>query len=148
MVQLQRRDILQQKKFTMVKIECCQNTQCRAYPVKRPGFTIGRRHGSRDSVKLQANVILGKLVSRHLCECYFDKYLLRKQVGTITVTVIVKPMQATLVHNGLFQKDNVPCHTKNIVQERFTEHDEALKVLTWSANYPDLKLIKHLHVFD
>ena len=45
---------------------------------------------------------------------------------------------------GLFQQDNVPCHTAHIVQERFEEHEEESEVLSWPPNSPQLNPIEHL----
>ncbi|KAF7659717.1 hypothetical protein LDENG_00294150 [Lucifuga dentata] len=42
--------------------------------------------------------------------------------------------------SGLFQQDNTPCHTAEIVQEWFEEHDTEFKMLTWLPNSPDLSL--------
>uniref|UniRef100_A0A8C4Q1N8 Transposable element Tc1 transposase n=1 Tax=Eptatretus burgeri TaxID=7764 RepID=A0A8C4Q1N8_EPTBU len=46
--------------------------------------------------------------------------------------------------SGLFQQDNVPCHTAHIVWECFEEHDEVFMVLPWPPNSPDLNPIEHL----
>jgi len=46
--------------------------------------------------------------------------------------------------SGLFRQDKAPCHTTNIVQEWFEEHDEVFKVLPWPPNSPDLNPIEHL----
>ncbi|MCJ8738877.1 hypothetical protein PDJAM_G00040730 [Pangasius djambal] len=45
---------------------------------------------------------------------------------------------------GLFQQDDAPCLTADIVQEQFEEHDKEFKVLTWPPNSPDLNPIEHL----
>ena len=61
------------------------------------------------------------------------------------------PKQSTPLHgtgipngNGLFQQDNVSCHSAHTVGEWFEEHDEELKVLAWPANSPDLNPIGRL----
>ena len=46
--------------------------------------------------------------------------------------------------SGLFQQDNVLCHTAKIVQEWFEYHDKELKVLPWLPNSPDRNPIEHL----
>ena len=46
--------------------------------------------------------------------------------------------------SGLFQQDNVPCHTAHIVRDWFEEHDEVFTVLPWPPNSPDLNPIEHL----
>ena len=40
--------------------------------------------------------------------------------------------------SGLFQQDNVTCHTAYTVQEWFDEHVGEFKVLSWPPNSPHL----------
>lgn len=35
---------------------------------------------------------------------------------------------------SLFNQDNVPCHTAQIVLKGFEEHDKMFKILTWPLN--------------
>ncbi len=65
---------------------------------------------------------------------------------TTYLKIVVHPFMATVIPDGsgLFQQDNVPCHTAKIVQEWFEEHYKELKVLTWPPNSPELNLIEHL----
>ncbi len=46
--------------------------------------------------------------------------------------------------SGLFQQDNVPCHTVKIVQGQCEEHDKEFKVLPWPPHFPALNPIEHL----
>ena len=63
-----------------------------------------------------------------------------------TVVDQVQPLMAMIFpcSSGLFQQDNVPCHTAHIVQEWFKEHDKEFKVSPWPPNSPDINLILHL----
>ena len=58
----------------------------------------------------------------------------------------VHPFMATLFpdRSGLFQQDNVPCHTSKILQEWFEEHDDEFKVLPYPPNSADLNPVHHL----
>lgn len=53
----------------------------------------------------------------------------------------------TLTAVVTFWQDNASCHSAKDVQEWFEEHvknhEKEFKVLTWSANFPELNLISH-----
>lgn len=65
----------------------------------------------------------GKKVVRHL---YLDTL-----AHTINLNIVVDhvhPFMTTVFPNSLFQHDHVPCHTAELVQEWFREHDKEFKV--------------------
>lgn len=46
--------------------------------------------------------------------------------------------------SGLFKQNNARLANAKSVQKWFDIHDIGLKVLTWSANFPDLCLIEYV----
>ena len=44
----------------------------------------------------------------------------------------------------IFQGDNLPIHTARSVQSRLEEHDDAFQHLPWTAQSPDINIIKPL----
>lgn len=73
------------------------------------------------------NALLGNLASWCSCGCYFDTYNLPKHSCRSNITyrfiAIVFPNCY-----GLFQQDDVPCHTVKTAQEWFKRHDKGLQI--------------------
>ena len=46
--------------------------------------------------------------------------------------------------DGIYQQDNVKCHTTGSVLAWFEEHQDEFTVLPWQANSPDLNPIENL----
>ena len=46
--------------------------------------------------------------------------------------------------NAIFQDDNAPTHTTNVISECHDEHFEEVTNLVWLPQLPDLNTIEHL----
>ncbi|GBN88433.1 Transposable element Tc1 transposase [Araneus ventricosus] len=46
--------------------------------------------------------------------------------------------------NGIFQKDNAPCHKARIVLEWFEELTDEFHLMSWPPNSPDLNPMEHI----
>lgn len=62
------------------------------------------------------------------------------------IAVQLHPYMASvfLTGNGIFQKDNAPCHKAQMVLEWFQEHNDEFQLMSWPPNSTDINLIEHI----
>ena len=65
-----------------------------------------------------------------------------KQYKTVLDEVMLPYAYSTFGNNFIFQQDNAPCHTSNLLKEWFEGKD--VQKLTWPPQSPDLSPIENL----